>query len=467
MSKLYVFGIGGTGARVLRSLTHLLAAGVECRDTIVPVLIDPDTNNGDLTRSISLLQRYVAVRSYLRYDNSTENRFLSTEIMEKAGFRLPVKNAQDLIFKDFMELSEMNDASKALMKMLYSERNLNSDMVVGFKGNPNVGSIVLNQFSDTQEFIDLANDFNQGDRIFIVSSIFGGTGASGFPLLLKTLRTNRRLPHFGYLNDAVIGAITVLPYFKVEAVETSSIESDTFISKTRSALAYYDKNLSGKLEAMYYIGDNTTAHESYENSEGGDEQKNKAHLVELLSALAVLDFANNDFERGQTRYKEFGLEREDVKSVIFGDFAQGTRDVIRRPLTQVMLMTNYLHKVNIEERLRQQWSIDFHLDKTFYGGEFFSNLTAWLNDFVVWLKEMEDNQRSFAPFAWNVSELFGIVKGVPPSKSIWPLAKNNYQLFDKVLDHTQNVNGSLSKEQAFMELFFRATSKLISDKLKF
>ena len=37
MSKLYVFGIGGTGSRVLKSLTMLLASGVKCKaDTIVP-----------------------------------------------------------------------------------------------------------------------------------------------------------------------------------------------------------------------------------------------------------------------------------------------------------------------------------------------------------------------------------------------------------------------------------------------
>ena len=48
--KTFVFGIGGTGARVLRSLTLLLASGVECKSTIVPVIIDPDLNNGDLTK---------------------------------------------------------------------------------------------------------------------------------------------------------------------------------------------------------------------------------------------------------------------------------------------------------------------------------------------------------------------------------------------------------------------------------
>lgn len=57
MSKLYLFGIGGTGSRVIRSLTMLLASGVDPGvDRIIPVLIDPDLSNGDLTRTVNLLK---------------------------------------------------------------------------------------------------------------------------------------------------------------------------------------------------------------------------------------------------------------------------------------------------------------------------------------------------------------------------------------------------------------------------
>ena len=60
MSKLYVFGIGGTGSRVIRSLTMLLAAGVECNDTIVPIIIDRDLANADLTRTANLIEDYIS-----------------------------------------------------------------------------------------------------------------------------------------------------------------------------------------------------------------------------------------------------------------------------------------------------------------------------------------------------------------------------------------------------------------------
>ena len=43
MAKLYVFGIGGTGARVLRSFTMMLAAGVKVGvDEVVPIIPGDD-----------------------------------------------------------------------------------------------------------------------------------------------------------------------------------------------------------------------------------------------------------------------------------------------------------------------------------------------------------------------------------------------------------------------------------------
>ena len=43
MDRLFVFGIGGSGERVMRSLVMLVAGGMEMNcGTIVPVLIDSD-----------------------------------------------------------------------------------------------------------------------------------------------------------------------------------------------------------------------------------------------------------------------------------------------------------------------------------------------------------------------------------------------------------------------------------------
>ena len=59
--RTFIFAIGGTGARFLRSLTMLLASG--CKDTkvadeIVPIIIDYDATNGDTDRTQTLLETY-------------------------------------------------------------------------------------------------------------------------------------------------------------------------------------------------------------------------------------------------------------------------------------------------------------------------------------------------------------------------------------------------------------------------
>lgn len=463
--KTFVFGIGGTGARVLRSLTLLLASGVECKSTIVPVIIDPDLNNGDLTRTVSLLQRYKAIREALTFTNNGLNKFFGAEILEKCNFRLPIVNSQNVTFQEFMDMDNMTTETQAMLKMLYSDKNLASDMIVGFKGNPNIGSIVLNQFVNIDEFKEIANEFSDGDRIFIISSIFGGTGASGFPLLLKTLRTNDILPNHGLINKAEIGAVTVLPYFKVSQDNESSIESDTFISKTKAALSYYDKNICREINALYYIGDNTATQKAYDNNEGGDAQRNNAHIIEMLSALAVVDFANAKSFAGNPVYKEFGLASDEVENVIFLDFAPGTIGLIRKPMTQMMLFTHYMQKMPVKNYLSQQWSQDNGMNRNFFASDFINNLRYLQKDYEVWLKEMESNNVGFTPFTWNNDKLFDIVNGMTPTKPLLQFMKDNYELFDLTLDKKRVSNKSESTEQKFMELFYQSTETLVHDKL--
>jgi len=245
----------------------------------------------------------------------------------------------------------------------------------------------------------------------------------------------------------------------------SSIESDTFISKTRAALAYYDKNVGRDINTLYYIGDNTASQKSYDNNEGGDAQKNNAHLIEMLSALAVVDFANTQSNVGGPVYKEFGLATDGGEKVIFSDFAPQTIDHIRKPMTQMMLFTHYMKEVSVDCLLSQQWSQDYKLDRNFFASDFIDNLRYVQNDYVTWLKEMEDNQVGFAPFTWNSNNLFDIVNGLTPTKSIFShFKKDNYELFDITLDKKHVSNYSETKEQKFAELFYQATEVLVRNK---
>ena len=480
MAKLYVFGIGGTGSRTLRALTMMLASGVECKfDTVVPVIIDPDASGADISRTVDAMTRYMEVRKSLDFNSANENRFFKTEmcpIQDMSTFKLTLENTENVTFRDYMKTNQMDASSKALINMLFSQANLDSDMVVGFRGNPNIGSVVLNQFSTSDAYKAFSNNFEEGDRIFIISSIFGGTGASGFPLLLKTLRNDETSQHWNYIKHSKIGAVTVLPYFCVEQDDNSGVDSSTFYSKTKSALAYYDRNITGNnsVDALYYIGDSKPA--SYKNHDGGSEQRNDAHMVELFAALSILKFAatpDNELN-GKTQTYEYGIDtnEEDIKQVIFEDLGPETRRLIQKPLTMFLLMHKYMKNALVSQYKFQPWAKDCGLDENFFTSQYYSDLKRFQDAYGIWLDELGRNNRSFKPFdEKRIVPLFNLVNGQKDHKIMWPLHDlfaRNYALMDSFLNtNWSKWNKTATKEQKFMESFYRATAKLTSKKYNF
>ena len=212
MAKLFLFAIGGTGSRVVKSLAMLLASGVkiENTDTIIPIIVDPDSANGDLTRTIDILKEYKSIREKSFSDKTDffKTKISSLDEIGEGGylsdkFTYDIDGVKSQLFRDFIGYSELDANNKALNSLLFSKGNLDADMEVGFKGNPNIGSVVLNKFKQTQFFNKFASNFEENDRVFIVSSIFGGTGAAGFPLILKNIRDAKNpTPHHSFLNSA-------------------------------------------------------------------------------------------------------------------------------------------------------------------------------------------------------------------------------------------------------------------------
>lgn len=471
MGRLYVYAIGGSGSRVLRSLTMLLANGIVCKDEIVPIIIDPDYSNGDLIRTVDLMHLYSKIHSTLQFSNSTENKFFLTEISPfgNGEFLLPLIGTSGVSFESYIELSTMSKENQAFMKMLFSEKNLSSDMNVGFKGNPNIGSIVLNQFTQSSEFKTFENDFVQGDRVLIISSIFGGTGASGFPLLLKTLRTSSNTA----LASAPIGAVTLLPYFNLKVNSDSAIQADSFITKTKAALNYYEKNVTGNgtLNDMYYLGDDFTS-DGYENCDGGEGQQNKAHLIELLAALAVVDFSSKDhLETYSTNFHEFGLNSEAPQCVTFLDFGDETLYLLRKPMVQFALMMSYLSNRDNAHKVSQKWAKerDSLLGEVFLRSDFYRCLLNFKLQYEVWLSEMAKNKVGFKPFLEDkdITDVLEKIDGIKPRYGFGLFLKKGYDLLDERLSKDlSKIQNNTSAPQTFMELFYMVTDELCSEKLK-
>ena len=461
MAKLYIFGIGGTGARVLRSFTMMLAAGVNIKaDEVVPIIIDPDASNADLTRTVQLMNTYRAVSSNLMFTQDVKTSFFRKKLNQLlTNDTLRIQDTDDKSFEQFIDLSSMDKPTQALMRILFSKKNLDSSMDVGFKGNPNIGSVVLNQIVESNDFMSFANSFAQDDKIFIISSIFGGTGASGFPLLLKTLRTDKSIPNNALINNAEIGAITVLPYFKLEQSEESEIDSSTFISKTKSALAYYENNISrnDQINALYYIADDVA--NTYQNHEGGSMQKNDAHLVEFLSATAIVDFCNK--QHPTTLNKELGL-RDLVESVTFDSFYEEQQYQLFEPMTEFMMMSNCLTD-RYDYYSSKSFGANYDNFKDIYGSSFMSYLVNMCKEYKQWLSEMKGNNRSLDLFNLNTKDKpFELLTG-RKAKKVFSM-KSDYDLVTDRLNVAVKKCQSKEGNDKFLEMYYLGTERLIKEK---
>lgn len=485
MSKIYVFGIGGTGARVIRSLTMLLASGVklgENIDTVIPVIIDQDRSNGDLTRTIALLKTYKSLHNQLKFGRNSKSEFFKTNIDDlNTSFRMQVADVADKDFQSYIKYLNLDTRNKALVSLLFSKKNLEAHMDVGFKGNPNMGSVVLNNFS-TEADNDLGSileSFQSGDKIFIISSIFGGTGAAGFPLLLKTLRQaqSSQLPSAALVANAPIGAITVLPYFGVQHDEDSEINMDSFMSKAKAALSYYRDNLN--TDVLYYISDKLS--KNYDNHEGDSAQRNNAHFVEMVAALSIVDFCKNNVQHdGSKSFKEFGFN-EDKPVVSIRTLADSTRALVGKPLISMFIFEKF-YKEHLKNTWENAWAKDFSyadddnegkMDSTVMSHDFFVKLTKFLKDFDnEWLREMANNSRAFKPFNLETSgeNIFNSIDGYEPKKTgFWgKLTSKNldgYEAIDNAIaDISNDLHKKLPMYDYFMDVHWQAINKVLKSK---
>jgi hypothetical protein len=453
-NKLFVFGIGGTGSRVIKAFTMLMAAGVKLDSSIskvIPIIIDPDMSNGDLTRTKNILMNYQKIRKEI----TDPDDFFGTNIetlsqlinpnnpAKHDDFQFTIEGTKGTKFSQFIGEGAFSKENEALKELLFSSKNLDSQMDVGFKGHPNVGSVVLNQLIKSKQYSDFAQQYATGDRIFVINSIFGGTGAAGFPLLLKNFRFGDPIiPNAQNIKDSIIGGLTVLPYFNVDVDDTSEIDSGTFIEKTKAAMSYYDRAIiqTKQLNALYYIGDTPTR--SYDNVEGSKGQVNNAHFIELAGALAIIDFCTsaNSYNTyrglalGGVNFKEFGNSNNPL-SISLKDLDTNIMNLIRKPLSKFILSSLYL-KCGIEKAKDSDWikNSESKTRERFFDSVSFEKLlrgpgfnykskddsaVGIFDHFDRWFYELEDNEDSFSPFDLEVTrdDAMRFVKGLEPNRS--------------------------------------------------
>ena len=500
--RLFLLAIGGTGSRVLKSLLMLSAAGVRPVDDdghhipnleIVPVIIDPHKSNEDLKRTEALLTNYRTIRNKL-YGNLTDvdgffaNRIVTLrEIMSDSTIQVSdtfifnLNTVEREKFRDFIGYDTMNEANQALTSLLFADYQLENKMNIGFVGSPNIGSVALNEIKDSNEFKALANVFQAGDRIFFISSIFGGTGAAGFPILVKNIRQagNLSINNRDVLMHAPIGGVTVLPYFNIEHNEDHRIDKADFIVKTQSALYYYKETLThendSELNAIFYVGDQEVS-KPYAYDPGEHGQRNKAHLVELVSALAPLKFVgiadnrltNPDGNPIKTLAFEFALEK-DERNVDFLTFGASTRRLIYEPMVKFHLFFLYL-QTGFKGMIGQGFTEDAPKIKSdFTTSQFYRTLTdQFMRAYADWLTEMFDNNRSVQLFTVGERDMNRAIHGVNTRKGTLGFGRkvidnNAFKSEMNRLSRDSNYSAQTVEFKLF-DLFNRAATTLVRDR---
>ena len=247
--------------------------------------------------------------------------------------------------------------------------------------------------------------------------------------------------------------------------------------KTRAALKYYAGNLS-ELDHMYYIGDDDQA--TYENHDGGPQQKNKPNFIEFAVALSIFDFAKQTLGaephtgNSQTIYHEFGIN-EDKTEFNFSNLDGKIVSFVRKPMTKMLLAHNFF-----EQALSESWSNAWAKtheptfnETTIEKDGFYQQLLYFTTGYKQWLRDMSEVGRKFMPFNLNTTgkNTFDLVSGVKPQK-VWS-ADSNFALFNnrlnKIKDNTaKRLPESLKSPAAYwLNLFSLVTDKLIEEKLKF
>lgn len=331
MNNLYVFAIGGSGERVMKSLVMMLASGVPIgAKRLIPVFVDNDTQSQALTSCLELISYYnsnpqknktgnvglhfLCKSSGLNATASFAHADISEPILlNVAGNQI---GTLDSIIGQLNTKDPVQDSLDEEKNLLFTKDDLDMPLNVGFVGNPNIGSVVLNSLSlNSPDFQSIYQGVGNNDGVFVIGSLFGGTGAAGFPLIINKFKA---LPQNAC---PLLGGVAVLPYFNVSTANSSSVQppintekynvdSGTFSSKTRAALMYYDEYMRN-MDYMYYVGDNKFR-STYPSSVGGTGQKNPYNIIELMAAESVLNFSFAD-----TNYKPDNV----VYKMPVGDFS--------------------------------------------------------------------------------------------------------------------------------------------------
>lgn len=331
MGNYYIIAAGGTGAMCARAFIYMAAAG--CADnnaTYHILLMDKDKESDAMTACESLLEDYIAMRDQLGTKPDTQafpqivvhkwnfTDHIVDEYQKQTGN--PAATLKSLTLNKL--LNPRKDPKMAqLLATMYTQDELDTDLNQGFYGHPNIGAPVFDYVQDrflakkviradgsseVNTFMTSLHDSLRTEKayVYLMGSLFGGTGATVLPNVVRALRSMHDPSNpancYGQ-TSLILGGSVIMPYFRLpscppdslEATEKVSPVDSKFAGQTREALSYYDESgLLSNMMNLMLLGTSQMDVTSEMFSRGG-RQTQHFHLVLLLAAVAANRFFAN------------------------------------------------------------------------------------------------------------------------------------------------------------------------------
>jgi hypothetical protein len=364
--KYFLIAIGGTGMRCLESFTHLCAMGMFDSKEIDILTLDTDQTNGNKARAENLVRQYNKIKFSPGNEggNVNSNTFFSAKL-NLHEFWTNYDGAGRENFNNISHIhkgdGEVKENNKLLSDLFLDENVKQFNLAHGYRAQTHLGSYLmyhgliesarrLHKGADVktedkafEKFIEKIEKAGEHARIFVLGSIFGGTGASSIPIIPKAIDNAIKIRSGNKSRldpGAKFGATLLTEYFsfkkpdasQMASKENSVIADSSFFSlNSQAALQFYqsDPTVKSTYKKMYHVGwPSNTKNYSEEGKDtktitGGESQKNSCHVAELICASAAYDFFSSDkgldVEAAEYIFKSVGFENNTLQ-FNFNDF---------------------------------------------------------------------------------------------------------------------------------------------------
>lgn len=325
--QFFVLGIGGTGMRCIESLIHLCAMGMFDDTEIQLLALDTDKNNGNFSRLKEVKEAYLNAKGMDKANRVThKDTFFSANIKYYEFSPDYEKKSTFKAVFNYIDTHYNHREQADLADLVLSENVEDFNLRHGYRAQTHLGSMMMYHSiieaaksplsCELKSFLSelIKASQNGQPRVFILGSVFGGTGASSIPIIPQAISKAAEIMSNGAANvlkSAYFGSTLLTAYFSFRAPSGNELSnqkiiatSDKFALNSQVAMMFYDDDTTVKstYQKFYMMGTSGLEWDPMQRENdkitetitGGEQQKNDSHYIELLAACAALDFYNTE-----------------------------------------------------------------------------------------------------------------------------------------------------------------------------